>query len=65
MATLSIHAKLQQLAGMVDTKDLKPWENGFLKNVLRMTREGTRTSILTGDQLEKIDEIFEKHIAPQ
>lgn len=62
---ISVGGKLKQLAGMVDTTDLRPWENGFLKNVLRSTREGTLTSMLTEDQLEKIDEIFEKHCAPQ
>lgn len=62
---ISVGGKLKQLAGMVDTRDLKPWENGFLKNVLRATDDGLRTSMLTGDQLEKIDEIFAKHCAPQ
>lgn len=62
---ISVGGKLKQLAGMVDTKDLKQWENGFLKNVLRATGEGQRTSMLTGDQLEKIDEIFAKHCGAQ
>lgn len=62
---ISVGGKLKQLAGMVDTKDLKKWENGFLKNVLRATGEGQRTSMLTGDQLEKIDEIFAKHCGAQ
>jgi hypothetical protein len=60
-APVSIGAMLRLLAGMVDTKDLTDWENRFLKNVLERTGDLKRTSILTGDQLEKLQEIYEKH----
>ena len=64
MATVSIGAMLQQLAGMVGTKDLSDWEQRFLTNVLRATGDGKRTSMLTGDQLEKVEEIWTQHFAP-
>lgn len=63
MATVSIGSMIRQLAGMVDTKDLSGWENDFLRNVVARTDEGKRTSMLTGDQLEKLQEIYEKHCA--
>lgn len=62
-ATVSLGTMLQQLAGMVDTKDLSDWENRFLKNVLPRTNNGTRTTILTEDQAEKVAEIWGKHFA--
>lgn len=64
MSKPSIGAMLRQMAGMVGTKDLSDWEQRFLTQVLRSTGEGKRTSILTGDQLEKVDEIWTKHFAP-
>lgn len=54
---------LRQMAGMADTKDLSQWENRFLKNVLERTGEGARTSILTADQAEKVEEIWNRHFA--
>ena len=63
MSTPSVGAMLKQLAGLVDTKDATPWENRFLKNVLARTGEGARTSCLSGDQVEKVAEIYERHFA--
>lgn len=60
---VSIGAMLRQLAGMVDTKDLTDWENRFLKNVVDRTGNGARTSILTDDQVEKVEQIWHKHCA--
>ena len=61
MPNVSVGAMLRQIAGMVGTKDLSPWETGFLKNVLTRTNDGARTSILTADQVEKVEQIYEKH----
>lgn len=61
MATVSLGAMLRQMSGMVDTADLSDWENRFLKNVLARTDEGARTSVITGDQAEKIEQIWSKH----
>lgn len=41
--TVSLGAMLKQLAGLVDTKDVNDWENGFLKNVLAASDNGART----------------------
>ena len=62
MAT-SVGAMIKQLAGMVGTTDLSDWENAFLRNVVTRTGNGLRTSILTGEQLEKVNEIWERHCA--
>lgn len=31
---VSIGTKIAQLAGMLDTRDLSDWENGFLRNLI-------------------------------
>jgi len=61
MPNVSIGTMLRQLAGLVDTSDVSTWENRFLKNVLARTGNGARTSILTEDQVEKVQEIYGKH----
>jgi hypothetical protein len=59
--TVSIGTMIRQLAGMADTKDLSDWESRFLKNIVARSNDGTRTSSLSDDQVEKIDEIWRKH----
>jgi len=59
--TVSIGTMIRQLAGMVDTKDLSDWENRFLKNIVARSGDGARTSSLSEDQVEKIEEIWSKH----
>lgn len=54
---------LLQLAGLVDTRDVNEWENEFLKNVLRDSEDGARTSKLSAKRLEHIEELFTKHFA--
>jgi hypothetical protein len=63
IAPVSVRTMLKQLAGMVDTKDLSPWENDFLKQKLEATGNGDRTSVLTTGQIEKIEQIWRKHFA--
>ncbi len=60
---VSVRSMLKQLAGLVDTKDLSDWENGFLKEKLAFTQNGDRTSPLSAGQIEKIEEIWRKHFA--
>jgi len=54
---------LKQVAGLVDTKDVSAWENRFLKSVLERSQNGTRSSLLTGNQAETVQRIWEKHFA--
>ena len=61
MATVSLGAMLKQMSVMVGGRDLSDWEQRFLKGVLASTANGARTSILTGDQAEKVEQIWEKH----
>jgi len=61
--TVSVGAMIRQLAGMVGTNDLSDWENRFLKNIVERSGEGLRTSSLSSDQVEKLEEIWTKHFA--
>lgn len=63
MASVSVGTMLKQMAGLVGTKDLNDWETRFVKNVLQRTGEGARTSILTADQVEKVEQIWREHFA--
>lgn len=59
----SVRTMLIQLAGLVDTRDVSDWENGFLKSVLRQSENGARTSPLSEKQLERIEQLWRKHFA--
>jgi hypothetical protein len=45
------------MRGLIDTRDVSDWENGFLRSVT--AREGP----LTERQLETLDRIYNKHFA--
>jgi len=61
--SVSVGTKLQQLHGLLGTNDLTPWEQGFVRNVYDATGGGAHTSILSGNQVEKIDDMWTKHFA--
>lgn len=56
----SIQQKIDQLEGLIDTKDVSAWESGFLVNVVKAHREKRE---LTTKQVEILDRIHERHFA--
>lgn len=54
---------LQQMAakceGLIDTKDVDEWENGFLINVCNRVRNAT----ISDKQAEQLEKIYNKHFA--
>jgi hypothetical protein len=60
---VSVRTMLLQVAGLVDTKDVGDWENGFLKSVLKISEDGARSSRLTEKQIERLEEVWRKHFA--
>lgn len=56
-AIVSTAAMIKRLEGLLDTKDLSAWEQGFVKGLAR------RTGPLTDDQVEKLVEIHDEHFA--
>ena len=44
----SLGQKIEQISGLIDTKDVSHWENGFLKNVCdAVARNAGSTTTLT------------------
>jgi len=62
-ATISYAGKLLRLFGLIDTKDVTPYQNTFIRRMREITREAKQTSHLSEGQLTFIDELFEKHFA--
>jgi hypothetical protein len=60
---VSVGTKIQQLEGMLDTKDLSDWENTFLHGICEGTVGGLKTGGLSDKQLERIEALWERHFA--
>lgn len=59
----STNTMLKQCAGLVDTKDVTDWQNGFLKSVLERSENGNRPDLLSDKQLEVLESIHSRHFA--
>ena len=59
----STNTMLKQCAGLVDTKDVTDWQNGFLKSVLERSENGSRPDLLSEKQLEVLESIHSRHFA--
>ena len=61
---VSLGAKIEQLAGLRDTKDMSEWEQGFVTSILeRYLLAGRDTRMLTSKQVDVIERIWTKHFA--
>lgn len=58
---VTIGKMLVLISGMVGTKDLSKWETGLVQNCMHTSKDGTLTAHLSGPQVEKIEEIYQKH----
>lgn len=60
----SLSQKIEQLEGLIDTKDINSWENDFLTNIVsRFKANGKRTDFFTSKTVEVIERIWNKHFA--
>lgn len=59
----SIGAMLEQIYGLVDTKDVSEWENWFIKNCWSIYGPRKLSCQLSSRQVEVIDRIWSKHFA--
>jgi hypothetical protein len=57
----SIGAKIQQLQGLVGTRDLNAWEREFVVHVGDLTQGGRDTTRLSDLRVEKVGQIYAKH----
>ncbi|HEY0563706.1 MAG TPA: hypothetical protein VGD04_10285 [Methylophilus sp.] len=57
----SLNAKINQLAGLLGTKDVSEWENDFIDSIICKTGNGSRVNELTSKQVEIVERIHSKH----
>ena len=62
MRHVSTTTMIQRLAGMLGTKDLSDWEQGFVTTLKRYVDE-RRVTELTDKQVEALDQLHERHFA--
>ncbi|SDR16783.1 hypothetical protein [Paraburkholderia tuberum] len=53
---------IKKLSGLLGTKDLTEWEQGFVRQ-LDAIRSAGRVTSLTDKQVERLDELHAKHFA--
>ena len=59
----TLNTQLKQLAGLVGTKDLSDWEDGFVRSLLEKTKQGDDTRALTEKQIDRLEELHGKHFS--
>lgn len=59
----SLGAMIQQLDGLLNTRDLNAWENQFVTSLVLRTQQGRDTSRLTERQVDRMTELYRKHFA--
>lgn len=59
----SVNQKIKSLAGLVGTKDVTQWEDGFIESIVQQTNDGEYTTSLTPRQIETLDKLHAKHFA--
>ena len=57
----SLGAMIAQLDGLLGTDDLNAWETRFVADISSQTDIGSRTTSLSGKQVEVIERIYRKH----
>lgn len=57
----SLNTMVKAVSGMLGTKDLSDWEDGFVKSIVQKTRDGDDTRVLTGKQIDSLERIYNKH----
>lgn len=59
----STNLMLEQVSGMIDTKDLNDWEHEFVTSVWERSEKGKRPDKLSSKQVEILERIWKKHFA--
>jgi len=59
----SINSMVKRLHNLVGTPDLNDWETKFVTNLMNQSQQGENTTSLTEPQIERLEELFDKHFA--
>ncbi len=62
MRQVALHIKVQQLQGLLGTKDLTSWEQKFVQSLMDKGFSKDSTG-MTDRQVETADELWEKHFS--
>lgn len=57
----SLGAKIEKLQGLCGTRDLTPWEEGFVHDIWLASWKGKQTSCLSEKQVAVVERIYGKH----
>ena len=57
----SLQEMLRRLQLLLAGSELGEWESDFIANVYARSSNGTRTSVLSGRQVEVIEKLFRRH----
>lgn len=60
---ISINNMIKRIAGLVNTKDVNEWEDGFIASIVARTDTGNRVDHLSEKQVEHIVKLYRKHFA--
>lgn len=59
----SLAGMIQQLEGLLGTRDISSWEEEFINNIAERVEMWGDTTRLSGAQADKIEQIWKKHFA--
>ncbi len=57
----SVGAMIKQLTGLQGTRDLTPWEERFIADLVSRTAGGRDTANLSANQVDKVEQIYARH----
>lgn len=60
-AMASVGKMIRRISGLLGTKDVTPWEERFITDMVERSGNGQNTTRLSGNQVEKIEQLFNKH----
>ena len=59
----STNNMLKQASGLIGTKDVNDWEDGFLESVWEKSKQGQRPDLLSPKQVETLEKIWKRHFS--
>lgn len=58
---VSVGTMVKKLEGLLGTRDINSWEQSFIESIVRMSKSGTDTTVLSANQITVVDDMHRKH----
>lgn len=58
---VELNEQVRQLHRLLNSEDVTEWEDGFITSIWARTKEGSDTSSLTEKQIDKIEQLYQRH----